>query len=419
MSVAGKKGLRILSFNAEGVVAPYALTEIQKTLAGMGHDIHVVDVVGASQRGQVVPEVLKAIGRFSPDMILTVDLVGLGLPFFLTTPPIPVVSLFFDNPKTYFADKESFFSFEHYYLFSIEESFVGQRKNTFYIPWCFEPEVFCDKGLERTYDVSFVGRLDEAREAFFLELAEDITIDVWGDEGWRKLSHPNLVFHGSADPRKETPDIYNRSKIVICPNAAQFENGISERLYNVMACGACAATDRIPILDKHFVAGQELISYGSAQELKSEIIHVLSSHNAQQAMARAGREKVLVNHTYRRVLEQVLEQVTVSWQQTKEADPALAFRREHPRQCEEMGTYFIRTYYNDGQYSAALNYLHQALERDEHNMSLYLLTLSCMVKTGQTDQAKLFYQLFCSAFPGHEEQAQLFLQPDYNVTIDD
>lgn len=411
--------MKVLTFNAEGVVVPHALAEIAETLKAMGHEVLVFDLIAAKKRGTVVKDVLLRIEDFRPELIVTVDLVGLGLPYFLIDPAVKIASLFFDNPSTYFSGKESFLDFEHYHLFSIEKSFVEKGRNRYYIPWCFDPKVFFDQQRERIYDVSFVGRLDEGRRDFFLTLAETVKIDVWGDEVWREIAHPNIVFHGAADPRRETPQIYNQSKIVICPNASQFENGLSERLYNVMACGACAAIDDTPVLTEHFRPGKDLIAYSNVRDLQCRLQALLDDRERLRAMAISGREKVEANHTYEMILKCVLDQLAQSPLSIDAIESSLQqFDQSHPGEYDQMLFYFVRLHYNARQFGAALRYLSRLLAAEESNANLYLLTMSCLVQLGQQAQAESFFQLFCQGFPDLREQAEQFMRPDFVTTVE-
>jgi spore maturation protein CgeB len=73
---------------------------------------------------------------------------------------------------------------------------------------------------------------------------------------------------------------------------------IKGRHFQVPACGGFVVTSMADDLDEWYAPGKEMIFYKDVDEMTEQIKHYLSHDAERQAIARAGYERTLRNHTY-------------------------------------------------------------------------------------------------------------------------
>jgi len=105
--------------------------------------------------------------------------------------------------------------------------------------------------------------------------------------------------------------LYNRSKVVL--NITNWDPAryvaLNQRVFDVPATGAFLLTDASPELEEHYRAGEELVTYASAQELRDKARYYLAHDAEREAIARRGYEKALTLPTIRDRMAAVIEHV--------------------------------------------------------------------------------------------------------------
>ena len=390
--------LKILSFTGQGIACSFALPEIHKTLARIGHEVLVVDIGTIEDVVRRDTLVIENTLAFEPDIILTIDIIGLVIAHFLSVPPLKIVSLFFDNPNTHFTPSELMLTMNNYFVFSIDREFVRQSfgAHLHYTPWYYDPDYFQDLGLDRIYDVSFIGHHNDYREKLFQRLADQVKINIWGDDKWTAVDHPNICFHGFAHPRKDAPTIYNRSKMVISLNAEQFSDGISERLYNIMACGALALTNTMPVIREHFTVGEELIVFHDPQDLAGQIDGLLNNASRARQIAENGKQKVARSFTCERFLDAIINQVLQTDINLHDYQRSLQNFIDHVAPaCWDAYDFVGRIAYRQGLYDKACHHFTRAVEIDGTKGNSFLGQISSLLKTGKPEKAFQQYRKLC------------------------
>jgi len=81
------------------------------------------------------------------------------------------------------------------------------------------------------------------------------------------------------------------------------KGAVNQRVFDVPACGAFVLTDARRQLENLFEPGREMAVYETAEELVALTGRYLADAPARQALAQAGRRRVLAEHTYPRRLE--------------------------------------------------------------------------------------------------------------------
>ncbi|MBI4407193.1 MAG: glycosyltransferase [Candidatus Kerfeldbacteria bacterium] len=162
---------------------------------------------------------------------------------------------------------------------------------------------------EKKYDVVFIGGFSKVHRdsAQALEqLASVVPIDVWGYgiETLPAAAKLRERYHGEA----WALDMYRIiTQAKICINrhssaAANYANNM--RLFETTGLGTFLLTDQKQNLADLFAINQEVVAYGSADELISKVRYYLKQDVEREAIAKAGQQRTLQDHTYRqRMLE--------------------------------------------------------------------------------------------------------------------
>lgn len=85
--------------------------------------------------------------------------------------------------------------------------------------------------------------------------------------------------------------------------------GMTERIANIMLCGACCLSDETVYLREHFTDGEDISLFKRTQldELPDKIRYLLAHDEERERIALAGQKKAFKEHTWRVRAEQLLE----------------------------------------------------------------------------------------------------------------
>lgn len=85
--------------------------------------------------------------------------------------------------------------------------------------------------------------------------------------------------------------------------------GMTERIANIMLCGACCLSDETVYLREYFTDGEDIVLFErtNLDELPRKIKYLLEHDEERERIAEAGRKKALKEHTWRVRAEQLLE----------------------------------------------------------------------------------------------------------------
>ena len=143
-------------------------------------------------------------------------------------------------------------------------------------------------------------------------------VHVFGSPCWREeqpvlgWSHSlrgvkNVTIHPGV-PYTTALEIMKASKVSL-NSMPFFKNGSHERIFASLACGALPVTsDNLWVRD-HFADGKELLVYPALEwDKANELVHHALEHEEERsAIVRAGREKVMREHTWDRRVDLMLE----------------------------------------------------------------------------------------------------------------
>ncbi|MEX2015519.1 MAG: glycosyltransferase [Candidatus Hydrogenedentales bacterium] len=161
-----------------------------------------------------------------------------------------------------------------------------------WLPLACDSELHDLPAQERSYDVAYVGSLNDADQRRVRLLA-----------GVQER-FPNC-FLGKAWP-EDMARIYAQSKIVV---NASVNRDVNMRVFEGLASGALVITDEADGLEELFEDGRDLVVYRDDAALPELIARYLADDAARERIARAGRERVLAAHTYDDRWEEIVRSV--------------------------------------------------------------------------------------------------------------
>jgi spore maturation protein CgeB len=176
-----------------------------------------------------------------------------------------------------------------------------------YLPIAFHRPVLDRVGpQERAYGAVFVGgvnpRVHPAGTALMERLTAAGLVDVWGygaDELPR--DSPILARHHGEAWGLEMYRVLARSRIVVNRHIEAAEGHANNmRLYETTGMGALLLTEDAPNLPELFTPGAEVVTYRSEDELVERLGHLAAHEDERAAIAAAGQERTLRDHTYER-----------------------------------------------------------------------------------------------------------------------
>lgn len=201
-----------------------------------------------------------------------------------------------------------FSSFPHFV-----ERFRQQGKTAWYQPLAFEPRLLQRLPvMERQYPVTFVGGVSPHHGKGLdnlQKIAEIVPLDCWGygadllppDSPLRRCHHGQVWGLDMFAILRQSAITVNRHIDV----AEDYANNM--RLFEATGCGALLITDYRSNLNELFEIGREVVAYRSPEEAAALIKYYQANPAEAAAIAKAGQERTLRDHTYKRRMEQTAE----------------------------------------------------------------------------------------------------------------
>ena len=177
----------------------------------------------------------------------------------------------------------------------------------------FEPKVLsCLKREERVFDVTFIGSLFGVHSSR-IELLESLCsrfsqMKLWG---------PGVEHLPAGSPiRKcyveqawggEMYQILRASKVTLNHHGDVAPYANNMRLFEATGVGALLVTDWKVNLHEMFDPGKEVVTYRSPEECVELVQYYLEHDKEREAIARAGQERTLREHTYYHRMQELVE----------------------------------------------------------------------------------------------------------------
>ena len=207
-------------------------------------------------------------------------------------------------------------------FFTMSEGLVDEFKkynpNVFWLTQAFEPSHFVVKEItpedKKRYfsDVTFIGTLGSSerylirRKVLNRILKENIHLKWWGPHLPRKLSTLPLIFGklgrsygGKFVWGEEHAKIARLSKIYLgIDSQPHIRKSMSERMYIAVGCGAFYMCQHVEGIEEVLEPDREIVTFRDEDEMIDKIKFYLKNDTLREKIARAGKERVLKEHTY-------------------------------------------------------------------------------------------------------------------------
>jgi glycosyltransferase involved in cell wall biosynthesis len=169
------------------------------------------------------------------------------------------------------------------------EDFRKDGVNSNFLPHAVEPQAYPNEPVAiKKYDIGFVGFVSFEKRVDIL------------DRLFKEF--PNFWFGQKLF--EECAEVYRKSRIVF--NTAAVDD-INMRCFEATATGSFLLTEWVPTLSECFEDGKHLVTYKDMDEAVEKARYYLSHEEEREAIAKAGMEHTLANHTYLHRAKKILE----------------------------------------------------------------------------------------------------------------
>jgi spore maturation protein CgeB/SAM-dependent methyltransferase len=187
------------------------------------------------------------------------------------------------------------------------ERFRQAGINSYYQPLAFEPRILAALPRylyqERPVECAFVGGLSTMHSKGYelMEyLAREVPIHFWG-YGAQTLPADSAIAprHNGEVWGREMFGVLASTRISVNRHIdVAEENANNMRLFEATGCGSLLVTDYKENLNRLFEIGKEVVAYRSQEECAALIQYYLAHPEEAAAIARAGQERTLREHSY-------------------------------------------------------------------------------------------------------------------------
>jgi spore maturation protein CgeB len=146
-------------------------------------------------------------------------------------------------------------------------------------------------------NIAFVGSYEPRREEFF-SLLSDLGLAIWGPN-WHKASSKDVracVRGCDYLPRGKWLRAYAGAKLVVNIQATNSLHGLSNRVWETLACGKCLITELEADVEQELSGCA--VTFKGADELRASCVGLLANEKQRQSIGERGRELVVAQHTY-------------------------------------------------------------------------------------------------------------------------
>ncbi len=147
------------------------------------------------------------------------------------------------------------------------------------------------------------------RRVQVLSRLQGFQVKLWGDEGWKGLLPESVTYCGPAGHYRELTRIYNATSVNLDINRIYQKDIVTMRVFDVVACRGFVLADHSDALADLFHPGTEIVSYRTLDELPRLVEYFLLRPDQREAVAAAGYERLLKEHTIRKRLQQMLSRL--------------------------------------------------------------------------------------------------------------
>jgi spore maturation protein CgeB len=177
----------------------------------------------------------------------------------------------------------------------------------------FEPRVLAGfNGAERSIQVSFVGNLFRdhgSRMQWLDQLCRRLPVEVWAPSlNDLPDGSPIAGRHRGTAWGAHMFDVLHRSRITLNHHIDVAESYAGNvRLFEATGCGSLLVTDWKKNLSEMFAPGKEVVAYKTTDECVEMVEHYLEHDDEREAIARAGQQRTLRDHTFQIRMQELIQ----------------------------------------------------------------------------------------------------------------
>lgn len=143
------------------------------------------------------------------------------------------------------------------------------------------------------------------RERILNRLSERFPVTLYTRSDTSAL--PRVDCRGGVRTLTEMPKVFQASRINLNMTMRPIETGLSQRIWDVLACGGFLLTNYQAEIPDYFEVGKELETYESMAELEEKVQYYLTHEEERMEIAINGYEKTAAFHTYEIRLAQMIK----------------------------------------------------------------------------------------------------------------
>ncbi len=143
------------------------------------------------------------------------------------------------------------------------------------------------------------------RERILKRLSERFPITLYTRSDASAL--PRVDCRSGVSTLTEMPKVFQASRINLNMTIRPIETGLSQRIWDVLACGGFLLTNYQAEIPDYFEVGKDLETYESMEELEEKIRYYLTHEEERMEIAIHGYEKTAASHTYEMRLAQMIK----------------------------------------------------------------------------------------------------------------
>ena len=282
------------------------------TLWSLGHELFRFDYLELMQRfgrRKMNQMLVEAVYRYAPELMFVVlfenELDGEVLREISAQHPTVTLNWFCDDQwrfESYSCRRAPEFNWVVTTVRSCVARYhqIGCR-NVIHCQWACNHFLYRRMNLPLRYDVSFVGQPHGRRGRVIDTLRRaGIRVSTWG-HGW-KSGRVSLM---------EMVRIFNQSRINLnlSKSSTLEEDQIKGRDFEIPGSGGFLLTGFSDGLDDYFEPGKEVACYRDVDHMIELIRYYLRNEEEREAIAQAGHQRVLRDHTYQIRFQQIFDRV--------------------------------------------------------------------------------------------------------------
>jgi len=286
-----------------------------RALERLGCDVTTVNVVerrgplGLFRSKDLKQRLERALAEVSPDLVLVIGVPELDPPTvegLKSSGAGKWVNWFPDDLRT--VDQAAAVAWPYDEVFVAGSDVASRMESILHrevrlLPLGADPSVYRpvrSRGQQYRANVVFAGSATPRREALLQHVVE-FGLALWGP-GWRATSLRDYC-RGEALKTEEFVQAYGGASVAVnihhtADGGDTAEAFCNQRCFELASIGALQVVDRRTDLDRFLIPEDEVLVFEDALHLRRIVEDALQDQTAVERIAQAGRQRVLVEHTY-------------------------------------------------------------------------------------------------------------------------